>query len=89
VTATKTDQMYLRLQLPEGGLSIKRNELPNLPASKVQILSQDQKIEMFQFTKSLVRGMKGDFVFSGSAVASFEVKLQPRESLTRDQRKPE
>jgi hypothetical protein len=89
VAAAKTDQLYLRLQLPEGGLSIKRNELPNLPASKMLILAQDQKSEMFQFTKSLVRSVKGDFVFNGSAVASFEVKLQPRESLTRDQRKPE
>jgi hypothetical protein len=89
VAAAKTDQLYLRLQLPEGGLSIKRKELPNLPASKMLILAQDQKSDMFQFTKSLVRSMKGEFVFSGSAAASFEVKLQPRESLTREQRKPE
>ena len=89
VAAPKTDHLYLRLQLPEGGLSIKRNELPDLPASKAQILSQDQKTEMFQFTKSLVRSMKGDFVFTGTVSAPFEVKLQPRETLTRDQRKPE
>jgi hypothetical protein len=89
VTAPKADQLYLRLPLPEGGLSIKRNELPNLPASKMLILAQDQKTDMYQFTKSLVRAEKGDFVFSGAAAASFDVKLQPRELLTRDQRKPE
>ena len=85
----RADQLFLRLQLPEGGLSIKHNELPNLPASKVQILSQDQKSGMFQFTKSLVRSVKGDFVLSGSVAAPFEVKQQPRETLTRDQRKSE
>jgi hypothetical protein len=89
VAVPRADQIFLRLQLPEGGLSIKRNELPNLPVSKMQILSQDQKSEMFQFTKSLVRSAKGDFVFSGSVAAPFEVKLQPREMLTREQRKPE
>ena len=89
VAAPKADQFYLRLQLPEGGLAIKRKELPDLPASKAQILSQDQKSDMFQFTKSLVRGVKGDFVFSGCVAASFEVKKHPSETLTRDQRKPE
>lgn len=86
VAEPKTDQLYLCLQLPEGGLAVRQKELPDLPASKMQILSQDSKTEATAFSRSLVRAVQGEFVYNGTVGASFEVKKQPRETLTRDQR---
>jgi hypothetical protein len=79
---------YLRLQLPEGGLSLKTKELPDLPPSKLHVLSQNEKREMYSFTDSLVRAVEGHYVLGGSAGASFEVTTKPRQVFVRDQRNP-
>ncbi len=89
VTAQKTDRLYLHLQLPDGGIAIQHNELPQLPASKMQIILQGQKTDLQAFTQSLVRSVQGEYVYSGSASASFEVKRQVKGLSTREQRKPQ
>jgi len=73
MAANRRDSLYLRLPLPEGGLAIRRNELPNLPASKATVLSQTDRNDIKPFRTTLVRPMEGAYVFRGSTSATFEV----------------
>jgi len=74
----RRDCVYLRLPLPEGGVAIRQQELPNLPASKAVILAQAGREDVKPFRKVLVRPMEGPHVFRGAASATFEVSKTPR-----------
>jgi len=82
----KGNRLYLRLPLKRGGgLTIRHEELPDLPGSKTAILTQAKTLDTDPFTASLVRSVPSRYVLRGSASASFEVQTIPAETLVRQQ----
>lgn len=87
VVSTRSDQLYLRMPLPSGGgLTIERAEMPDLPASKAQILAQAKILETRAFRRSLVQSLKTRYLISGSAVVSFTVQRDPETTILRKQK---
>ncbi len=87
VVSTRSDQLYLRMPLPSGGgLTIERAEMPDLPASKAQILSQAKILETHSFRRSLVQTIKTRYLISGSASVSFTVQRDPETTILRKQK---
>jgi hypothetical protein len=77
-------QLYLRLPVTTGGgLALGQRELPDLPASKGQIISQARILETRAFRHSIVQTAKTDHILEGSASANFRVERRPDETLLR------
>lgn len=86
VVSSRSDQLYLRMPLPSGGgLAIERAEMPDLPASKAQILSQADILETRSFRRSLVQTLKTRYLITGSASATFTVQRDPETTILRKQ----
>jgi len=83
VAEPRSDLLYLRLALPEGGLALGTRELDELPETKARILSQARILDTHAFRKSLVRNVRTAYVVSGSASAAFEVRKKPNETFLR------
>jgi len=64
----------------------KPSEMPDLPASKAQILSQAQILETRSFRRSLVQSLKTHCLISGSVGASFTVQRDPEPTILRKQK---
>jgi len=89
VMTPRSDHLYLRLPLSGGGLALATRELPDLPASKAQILGEAARLDARAFRDALVRSVKTPYVLDGSASASFEVRPETNEILInqpKDQR---
>ncbi len=86
MTWTRSDRLYLRLPLAEGGASVARAPLPDLPASRGSVLRQARPLDLQTFRKTLVRSRKGPYVFSGAASASFTVREDPQRELLRTEK---
>jgi len=80
-------RLYLRLRLPQGGLAVDKKELTHLPDSKARILAEAEILDTRRFSISLSSSMHTQYVISGSATASFQVRRKPKEILIRKQRK--
>jgi len=66
--------LYMRLPLKDGGgVALDKKELPDLPASKVAMITQAKLLDTRTFGRSLLRETKVDYVLSGSTKASFTV----------------
>ena len=84
VVSGRSDQLYLRLPLPgRGGLAIERAEMPDLPASRAQILSQAAIPGTRSFQRSLVQTLKTRYLIDGSASATFMVQREPEATILR------
>lgn len=81
----RNDRIYLRLPLNQGGLALGTSELPDLPASRAQIIGEAGKLDTFQFSRTLVEEIKSDYVVHGSSAVSFEVQQKPRQTLLHGQ----
>jgi hypothetical protein len=77
VAAPRLDRLYLRLPLPEEGLAIGEQELPALPPSRAALLQEANVPDVMPFRRALVRSRESEYVLSGSASASFEVRRRP------------
>jgi hypothetical protein len=77
-------QLYLRLPVNTGGgLALGQRELPDLPASKGQVIAQARILETRAFRQSIVQTAKTDYILEGSASANFRVERRPDETLLR------
>jgi len=84
VVSLRSDRLYLRMPLPSGGgLAIERAEMPDLPASKAQILSQARILETRSFRRSLVATLKTHYLITGSAGATFKIRRDPETTILR------
>lgn len=79
VVSLKADQLYLRLPLKEGGVALRGGELRDMPASKAGMLSQAQAINTHLFREAVVRSVGTQYVLSGEAAATFQVRKHPRQ----------
>ena len=86
VVQPRGDTLYLHLAVPEGGVAIKDRALPDLPASKAQIIAEARKLDASAFGASIVRARKGDRVYTGSASANFTVKRKIDQTLIRQEK---
>jgi hypothetical protein len=80
--------LYLRLPLAEGGLAIRKAELPNLPPSVAGAIADSRVPGTHAFERSLVRRQPTPYVINGSASASFTVSKRPTQTLIRQQKEP-
>ena len=88
VMAPQSSRVYLRMAHPGGGgLALGDRELPDLPASRAQIIADARKLYTFSFTRPLVQTVKTKYVISGSASVSFTVRDEPTETLLREKGK--
>jgi hypothetical protein len=83
MTWTRSDRLYLRLPLAEGGASVARAPLPDLPPSRGSVLQEARPLDLQTFRKTLVRSEQRPYVFSGAASASFTVRKDPQRELLR------
>jgi len=77
----RQDAVYLRLELPTGGVALGQRELPDLPDSKAQLIRQAQLPRTYKFTDVLERAVQLPYVTDGSAAAGFTVRREPTEIL--------
>ena len=67
------DRLYLRLALPQGGLAVGRNEMPELPSFKKQILLDARRGDVGPYTEALVVQARTDFAVNGSQSVTIKV----------------
>jgi len=70
------DHVYLRLSLPTGGVSLGRDNLPDLPSYRQRILADSRRTDVVRYTDALVAEHPERFVVSGAR--SFTVKVDKR-----------
>lgn len=70
------DHVYLRLSLTTGGLSLGRDNLPDLPSFRRRIVADSRRTDVTHYTDALVVEHPAPFVVSGSR--SFTVKVDKR-----------
>ncbi len=73
--------IYLRLPLRQGGLSVRKNELNNIPGSLGGILHESSPDDARAYRMSLVQQQPAGMVVEGSAEASFSVSKDPRQEV--------
>lgn len=79
------ERIYLRIPLPDrGGTALKQTPLPEMPASRADILAQAERLDTTTYKRSLVASVPCKFVFRGSGTVSFDVRRNPQETLTRE-----
>jgi hypothetical protein len=67
------NRLYLRLALPQGGLAVGRNELPELPSYRQQIMLDARRGDVGPYTEALVAQTGTDFVVNGSQSVTIKV----------------
>jgi len=70
------DHVYLRLSLPTGGVSLGRDNLPDLPSYRQRILADSRRTDVVRYADALVAEHPERFVVSGAR--SFTVKVDKR-----------
>jgi hypothetical protein len=85
VNGKSSKQLYLHLQLPEGGTAIGVKELPNLPASRAAILAEAPVMDVRPYQGLLTESIDVDYLPSGGVTASFTVQRQT-DQATLDQK---
>ncbi len=84
VVSGRSDELYLRLPLQgRGGLAIERAEMPDLPASRAQILAQANVPYTRSFQRSLVQTLKTHYLIEGTGSATFTVQREPETTILR------
>lgn len=81
VVTNRSDRLYLRLPLPRGGIAIEQAEMPDLPASKAQILAQAKIRNTRVFRRCEVQTVNTQYVIDGSAGAAFRVERDPQGTI--------
>ncbi|MFP3937960.1 MAG: hypothetical protein ACLFVW_06425 [Phycisphaerae bacterium] len=75
------DYLYLRLPVAKGGVALRKQELPDLPSSRADIVAHAEKLQTHGFASAKVRKIQTDYVLRGSAIAEFTVRKRPGETL--------
>jgi hypothetical protein len=81
VVSLREDQIYFRLPLTQGGMSLGQQRLPELPDSQAQILKQADVLDTFTFSDAEIRPMASEYVLSGEVAVEFNVQKNPTEIL--------
>ncbi|MFW6061261.1 MAG: hypothetical protein ACOC93_00480 [Planctomycetota bacterium] len=85
VTATDASRLYIRLpRTDSGGLAVDQRELPDLPASKLQVLKTAANGTTRTWSGAFETSIPTDRVLSGSASVTIEIKDRPDQLLLRD-----
>ncbi|MGC9455320.1 MAG: hypothetical protein ACP5HU_10715 [Phycisphaerae bacterium] len=81
VVELPADCLYLRLPLQSRGLALRHEELPDIPASRADIIARAETLRTHGFAGAKVRRVRTDYVLRGSVLAEFEVRERPAETL--------
>lgn len=85
VVVPQANTLYLQISLPEGGLAIHREALPDLPESKAALLRQANLPDTHTTRKRLVQTQKTRYVLNGSVAGRFTVRKTPEKTPTHKQ----
>jgi hypothetical protein len=83
IVSYRTTSIYMRLPLRQNGLSVRKNELDNIPGSMAEILGQAEPDDSHNYRMSLVQEHKAGMVMEGSAEARFAVCKSPQHEVCR------
>ncbi len=67
------NRVYLRMALPDGGLAVKKLEMPQLPSFREQLLKDTGRGDVQPFTRTLVQQYETEFVVGGSRTMTLTV----------------
>jgi hypothetical protein len=87
VVQPRATTLYMQVLLPEGGLAIHRQNLPDLPESKAALLRQAQLPDTYTTRRRLVQTQKTKYVLNGNVSARFTVRKTPEKTPTHKQEK--
>ncbi len=74
LTEVRSDRIYFRLPLKREGLALGTAQMPELPASRAQIVQQAGLLDTHKFSETLVRSIDSRYVISGAVDSSFLVR---------------
>ncbi len=74
LTEVRSDRIYIRLPLKREGLALGTAQMPELPASRAQIVQQAGLLDTYKFSETLVRSIDSQYVISGEVDSSFQVR---------------
>ena len=72
-TSFPQNRLYMRLEMPEGGLAVGRQELPDLPSYRRKILLDSMRNDVGEFIDALVVTHDTDFVVNGRQSVTLKV----------------
>ncbi len=70
----RSDRIYFRLPLKLKGLAIGTDQMPELPASRAQIVQQAGLLDTHKFSQTIVTSIDSKYVISGAVDSSFQVR---------------
>ncbi len=74
LTEVRSDRIYFRLPLKRKGLALGTAPMPELPASRAQIVQQAGLLDTHKFSETLVKSIASQYVISGAVDSSFQVR---------------
>jgi len=77
VVEPRMDRLYVSMQLPGGGVAVKKDELEHLPGSWADILGRAAPRDTSPYKRSKTVEFKTQYVMGGSASAGFTVQKEP------------
>ncbi|NBB95582.1 MAG: hypothetical protein GVY16_07555 [Planctomycetes bacterium] len=84
VVQPKRDRLHLHLEIPDGsGLAIGKTELPDLPASKADLLRGLDVPDTFATQGAITKTVESDYVLQGRKELTVTVKKHPNETPVR------
>ena len=78
VCGVRADRMYVHLPVGKGGLAVRKQEMDRMPASLAEVLSRTSPMDTADFERSILLDVPIEWVVTGSAQATFEVKKELR-----------
>lgn len=79
--STKAGNIYICMPIHRGGMAIGKDELPDLPASKAELIREAGLLDTHNFSQTLFKSIPTQYVIVGSDSASFSVQDKPKETL--------
>ncbi len=73
VAAVRSDRVYLRLGVPEGGLAWRGVEMPSLPSFRTRILEESRRRDVQRYREALVREVPTEFAVQGEWTGAITV----------------
>ncbi|HSW44743.1 MAG TPA: hypothetical protein VLM89_04145 [Phycisphaerae bacterium] len=73
VTSFPQNRLYMRLEVPKGGMAVGRLEMPELPSFRQKILMDSRRPDIVAYTEALVVEQEADFTVNGSLSTAIKV----------------
>ncbi len=76
VAGVRRDRLFLRLKLPQGGVALQGEEMPELPSFRRQVVVDSKRTDVSTYTESIVAAVP--LPFDASGARSFKIRIDKR-----------